>query len=310
MVAEAISDMKISFITPARLRTSQAALGCVTFGREIDKDAAHELMDYAYSKGICLFDTAQAYGNGASEAIVGEWIATRRPPPHAVTVATKILPPYDPVTIADAFGESLVRLEGDAIDLFYLHRWDESAETLEALAALDGLVQSGFVRALGVSNFNLPQLERVIALQEKLGLTKFSVLQNNQNVAVSDITPDMLRFCSAKDISIITYSPLGAGFLTGKHKQGVEPGSRFDMVPGHQDIYFRDEAYRRLARLEFIASRTGKSKEHLALAWAFHRPQVASVLIGGRVPSHVDQALAAMDYDDEEIFMELGADTL
>ena len=302
--------MKISFITPARLRVSQVGLGCVTFGREIDKEAAHALLDHAYANKVCMFDTAQAYGNGASEAIVGEWMSSRMPPAHSVTVATKILPPYDPIHIAEAFGDSLIRLEGDAIDLLYLQRWDESAETLEGLAALDGLVQSGFVRAIGVSNYSFAQLEKALKLQEQYGLTKFSALQNNQNVAVSDVTPDLLRLCAVHNVAVVTYSPLAAGFLSGKHQQGVEPGPRFDVVPGHQDIHVRDEAYRRLARLQFVASRTDQSPTQLALSWALHRPQVASVLVGGRTADQLDQALAALDYNDEAVMEELSADTL
>ena len=80
----------------------------------------------------------------------------------------------------------------------------------------------------------------------------------------------------------MTYSPLGAGFLTGKHQHGVQPGSRFDLVPGHQDVYFHDEAYRRLARLESVAPAPDTRQAHLALAWALHQPGVASVLVGGR----------------------------
>src|SRR5204862_2036273 len=107
---------------------------------------------------------------------------------------------------------------------------------------------------------------------------------------------------------IVTYSPLGAGFLTSKHQRGVEPGSRFALIPGHQRIYFHEAAWRRLARLEAVAARTGHSQAHLALAWALHQPGVASVLVGGRTPAHLDQALAAEAFDDPAIFAELEAD--
>jgi len=95
--------------------------------------------------------------------------------------------------------------------------------------------------------------------------------------------------------------------LTGKHQQGVQPGSRFDRVPGHQDVYFNADACRRLARLESVAARTGFSHAHLALAWALHQPEVASVLVGVRSPAHLEQALAAQAFDDRELFAELSA---
>lgn len=294
--------LKTIAITPANLRVSEIGLGCVTFGREIDEADAHVLLDHAYARGVNFFDTASAYSQGASESIIGRWIASRRP---SVTVATKILPPYEPARIADVVGECSQRLGLAAIDLLYLHRWDATAESPSALAALDALVRAGKVRALGVSNYNLLQLETALALQEQHGLERFSVVQNNHNLAVSDVSANLRQFCAARKIAIVTYSPLGAGFLTGKHRNGVQPGSRFDLVPGHQDVYFHEEAYRRLARLESVAARTGHSQAHLAFAWALHQPGIASVLVGGRTPAHLDQALAALAFDDPAILLDL-----
>lgn len=283
--------MKLSVITSAALPVSQVGLGCVTFGREIDETAAHALLDHAYAHGVCLFDTAAAYGGGASEQIIGRWLASRRP--RDITVATKILPPYESVNV-DA---SLQRLGVGQIDLLYLHQWHESA--LSVGAALDDLVSSGKVKGLGVSNFTLAQLRAAGA--------RFSVVQNNHNLAVSDVGADLREYCAAQDIAIITYSPLGAGFLTSKHQREVQPGSRFDLVPGHQAAYFHDAAWSRLARLEAVAAHTGHAQTHLALAWALHQPDIASVLVGGRTPAHFDQALAALTFNDPALFAELEA---
>ena len=299
--------MQASLITPAQLRVSHVGLGCVTFGREIDPAVSHDLLDRAYACGVTLCDTAAAYANGESERIIGQWLASRRHPRGAVTVATKILPPYEPARLADVVGASLIRLGVEIIDLLYLHRWDATGELLENLVALDAVVRSGKVRALGVSNYNQQQLEAALTLQEEHGLERFSVMQNNHNIAVSDVSAEFRRFCVEQNIAIVTYSPLGAGFLTGKHQLGVQPGSRFDRVPGHQDVYFHADAYRRLARLESVAARTGFSQAHLALAWALHQPDVASVLVGVRTPAHIEQALAAQAFDEPELFAELSA---
>ncbi|HEY6168495.1 MAG TPA: aldo/keto reductase, partial [Verrucomicrobiae bacterium] len=279
--------MNTTVITPAALRVSQIGLGCVTFGREIDEAAAHVLLDHAYARGVTVFDTASAYAQGASERILGRWLASRHPADGSVTVATKILPPYEPERIIEAVGESLQRLGVATIDLLYLHRWDATAESPAALAALDGLVRAGKVRALGVSNCNQHQLETALALQQQHGLQRFNVVQNNHNLAVSDVSEGFRQFCAARQIAIVTYSPLGAGFLTGKHQRGVQPGSRFDLVPGHQEVYFHDAAYRRLAQLESVASHTGHTQAHLALAWALHQTGIACVLVGGRTPAHL-----------------------
>ena len=300
--------MNVTTIAPAGIPISKIGLGCVTFGREIDEPAAILLLDHAVSRGVTLLDTASAYGQGASESIIGRWIASRRPAPGSLAISSKILPPYEPHRIAASVRESLQRLQVPAIDLLYLHRWDATAEEPPALAALEELVRSGSVRALGVSNYNQQQLATAVAFQRRHGWTPFTVLQNNHNLAVSDVSPSYREFCATNGIAIVTYSPLGAGFLTGKHRRGVEAGSRFDIVPGHQDVYFHESSWQRLTRLESIAARTGHSQAHLALAWALHQPGIASVLVGGRTPAHLDQAFAALAFDVPELFAELTED--
>lgn len=264
-------------------------LGCVTFGREIDEAASFALLDHAWGRGVRHFDTAAAYGGGASETILGKWLASRKP--EGITVATKILPQCEHIDITP----SLKRLGVDQIDLLYLHQWHETA--IQAGPALDELVRTGLVRQLGASNFTLEQLQAVGP--------RFSFVQNNHNLAVSDVSDEFRAHCTAHGISIITYSPLGAGFLTGKHQNGVQAGSRFEIIPGHQQVYFHESAYQRLAKLEATAKRTGHSQAHLALAWALHQPGSDTVLIGGRTPAHLDQAFAALDFDDETILNQL-----
>ena len=275
-------------MSPKPATFSRIGLGCVTFGREIGEAASFALLDHALERGITHFDTAAAYGGGASETILGKWLASRKP--ADITVATKILPPYDRIDITD----SLRRLGIDHIDLLYLHQWHETA--LKAAEALEKLP----VRRFGASNVTLDQLR-------DLG-PRFSVIQNNHNLAVSEVSDALRDYCAAHEIAIVTYSPLGAGFLTGKHQNGVQAGSRFEIIPGHQQVYFHNAAYQRLARLEAIAKRTGHSQAHLALAWALHQPGIACTLIGGRRPAHIDQAFAAFHFTEEAVFSELSLD--
>lgn len=286
-------------------RLSPIGLGCVTFGREIDQAASFAMMDHAWTRGITVFDTAAAYADGASERVVGAWLAARQPDPAALVVATKLLPPYTPENIAASVAGSLARLGRPSLDLLFLHRWDASAETPTALMALDALVRAGKVRALGGSNFSAEQLARVLQQQRDLGLTPLRVLQNNHNLAIRGVDAELKQLCATAGIAIMTFSPLGAGFLTGKHRAGVQPGSRFELIPGHQPLYFQDTAFRRLARLEAVAARTGRPQVELALAWALHQPQIATVLIGGRTPAQLDQALAALAVDDAALLAEL-----
>lgn len=280
----------MSSVGPSSSRP-RIGLGCVTFGREIDEAASFELLDLAFARGVTHFDTASAYGAGASETILGKWLASRKP--DGITVATKILPPYDHIDLTP----SLKRLGVEQIDLLYLHQWHDTA--LQAATTLQSLLHSNQIKSLGASNVTLDQLRA-------LG-PRFRVIQNNHNLAVSDVTDALRDYCAAKDIAIVTYSPLGAGFLTGKHQNGVQAGSRFEIIPGHQQVYFHDTAYQRLARLEAIAKRTGHSQAHLALAWALHQPGIDTVLIGGRTPAHLDQAFAALEFTDEAVLTELSA---
>jgi aryl-alcohol dehydrogenase-like predicted oxidoreductase len=290
---------------PSAPPISPLCLGSSTFGREIDRTAAFALMDGAVERQINFFDTAATYSAGAAEEIIGAWLASRRPDPAKLMVATKIYPPFTPEAIDQATAASARRLGVETIDLLYLHKWDAGAETPEALTALDGLVKAGRVRSLGVSNFTEPQFRTVLELQKRLGLPAFRLLQNNNNLAVRDVTPELRQLCSDFGVGIVTYSPLGAGFLTGKHRGGVTPGSRFDLVPGHQAVYFKPECERRLARLAEISARTGHPMAHLALSWAMHRSGVVSVLIGGRGPAHLDQAFAALALEAPELWAEL-----
>ncbi|HMI02101.1 MAG TPA: aldo/keto reductase [Pedobacter sp.] len=284
---------------------SRIGLGCVTFGREIDAAASFKMMDHARNNGVTFFDTAAAYSNGASETIVGKWLRSRGAASLSIVISTKVLPPFAPENLALSVNGSLMRLGTEAIDVLFLHRWDSSLESVETLKALDGLLCSGKVRALGASNFTLGQLRNIVSIQKNHGLAAFSYVQNNHNLAVSDIGIAFEQFCILNNIDIITYSPLGAGFLTGKHQNGIYPGSRFDLITGHQDVYFNEKAQRRLHQLLLIAGKTGYNPVHLALAWALHQLAVTSVLIGGRTTAHLDQAFLALNFDDPDIFAEL-----
>jgi aryl-alcohol dehydrogenase-like predicted oxidoreductase len=113
--------------------------------------------------------------------------------------------------------------------------------------------------------------------------------------------------CVDHDIKIVTYSPLGAGFLTGKYSNGVGSNTRFSLIKGHQDIYFNETSFERLNQLQKVSALTGYSTSHLALAWALHQPHVTSVLVGGRSREQLAQALSALTFYNLDIFNELAS---
>ena len=272
---------------------SKIGLGCVTFGREIEKAVAFPLLDHAVEKGIFFWDTAAVYGNGASETIIGEWICNNPSAAQQISVSTKILPPYNEKVLEAILNESLIRLRRNFLDVLYLHNWHETAANPGVLRKISEIINKGVVGEFGLSNFNYQQLKQVLDSCQEFDLKKPRFIQNNYNFAVSDLSPDMVRLCSEHNIEIITYSPLGAGFLTGKHVAGVTPGSRFDLMPAHQKIYFTEQSQHRLAVLLRVSEKNGIPLPKLALAWAFDQPFVSRVLIGVREKRHIDQALEA-----------------
>jgi 1-deoxyxylulose-5-phosphate synthase len=276
------------------LVVSSIGLGCVTFGREIDEPTSRGVLDHAFEQGLTLLDTASAYGEErASERVLGRWLRDRGMRDEVV-LCTKITPPLTRDGVLDSVDESLMHLKTDRIDLLQIHAWDETNDAGEWLGALDEVVQAGKARALGCSNVTLPQLETALEIQTGLGGRMESV-QPIYNLVHRELESGLLPLCVEEEIGVMTYSPLGAGFLTGKYQLGgpIPPGTRFDIKPGHQPIYFSPHGWRVLAELHDESVETGISMVQLALRWAFSRSGVTSVLVGCRTPAHVDQALTA-----------------
>lgn len=275
------------------LHVSSLGLGCVTFGREIDRDTSFAILDHALAHGITLLDTAEAYHKGASESILGEW-HTARHCRDKITLATKVTLPLTRDRILAAAEDSLRRLRTDRIDLYQLHTWDAQTPLEETLDALQQLLRQGKVRHIGCSNFNADQLRASLRIAEANGEIPLSSVQPPYNLVQREIEADLIPCCRHHHLGILSYSPLAAGFLTGKYSRSgpVPEGTRFDVIPGHQDIYFHDRAFDIVDRLRELSTQSGLSMHHLALAWVLHQPGITSTLIGARTPAHIDQALA------------------
>ncbi len=276
------------------LRVSSLGMGCVTFGREIDRLAAFEILDYATEQGINLLDTAAAYGNGASESVVGEWIADRRSRTR-VLLATKVHGSLQENEIIESLENSLKRLRTDCVDLFQLHLWNAHTPLSETLNALDKVVRQGKARYVGCSNWKAWQMCKALVMSAKEGNVRFESIQPPYNLVQREIEAELLPLCSDQHIGVISYSPLAAGFLTGKYRQGqsIPKGTRFDVMPGHQPIYFTPSGFETLARLDQLALTTGRSRAQLALAWVLRQSAITCMLFGARSRAHVDQALEA-----------------
>lgn len=293
------------------LTVSSLGMGCVTFGREIDAEQSFRVLDRAIERGITLFDTAEAYAAGASETVLGDWIAERGVRDRIV-LATKVAGVLTRERILESAEQSLKRLKTDRIDLFQLHNWDDETPLEETLSALTDLVQQGKARYVGVSNWAADQLQQAQQTAAAHGFAPLQSVQPPYNLVQREIESDLLPLCASENVGVVAYSPLGAGFLTGKYRRDapVPKGTRFDVIPGHQPIYMHDHGFAVLDRLLTVAERLDQPPPRLAMAWVLNQPHVTSVLIGGRSPEHVDQAFEAEALQlDEQILTALAKES-
>ncbi len=301
---------------------SRLGLGCATFGREIDEAGSFKIMDAALESGITLFDTAESYGGGqarqhrrdrlgiedvrevsgemhSSEKILGRWMKCRGVRSQ-VTIQTKVSANKSRQEVQQALEGSLRRLQTDYVDLYMFHKYDPEVPLEEGLAALDRGEKAGRIGCSGCSNFSAGQLSEALGLSRRKGLPRLGVVQPIYNLACREIETDLLSLCQRQQVGVVTYSPLGAGFLAGKYAadQGKIPqGTRFDVIPGHVDVYFHQRSFRVVEQLRRMAARTGLSMVQLAMGWVLNREGVDSVLIGARHTGHLDNALRAMGMD-------------
>jgi aryl-alcohol dehydrogenase-like predicted oxidoreductase len=247
----------------------------------------------AFDAGITWVDTAEVYGAGVSEGIVGTALAGRR---DAVVLATKVAPApeghgFRPDQVRAACDASLERLGADVIDLYQLHWPDETGVPIEdTWGAMAGLVEAGKVRAVGASNFDRPMLESCEAIRH------VDSLQQEFSMLVLD-DRDLIRWCGEHGIGVVTYSPLGVGFLTGRYTR--EEAARIDDwragEAGWSAPERLDEIFRVVDGLRPVADRLECSMGQLALAWNVAQPGVTAAIAGSRSSDHIKENAAAGD---------------
>jgi aryl-alcohol dehydrogenase-like predicted oxidoreductase len=285
------------------LKVSRLCLGCMTFGREIDEAASLPIIQRALDAGVNFFDTANVYGNGASEIIVGKALKAQR---HSIVLASKVFGqmgkgPNDRglsrYHIMQAVEDSLRRLQTDHLDLYQVHRWDADTPIDESMRALDDLVQQGKVRYLGCSNFAGWQLIKALWTSDVNGLARFESVQPPYSLVRREIEHELLPACQDQQVAVIPYSPLAGGFLSGKYERGgaIPQGSRFDVAKRYQDIYLNDKSFRVVDRLKAYAEERGMPKEQLAIAWVAAHPAVTAPIIGARTEEQLEQGLASVE---------------
>ena len=242
----------------------------------------------------------------SSELILGRWLQARGC--HAdVTVCTKVSTGNSPENIARGVRDSCQRLGVDQIDLYMLHSPDEQVPIDETLDALNQEVSARRIDSIGCSNHSGQQLRDALAASQRLGLSRFEAIENIYNLAHRTAEEDILPVCAEQKVSFIAYSPLGAGFLTGKYtpdRDQLPSGTRFHVIPGHCDVYFSDEGFQVVDQLRKKSAKLGLSMAYLAGAWVTRNSHVGCTLFGARTCEHIDNAIAALEAADRQDLFE------
>ena len=266
------------------------------FGQGESEEEAFRIMDAAWSLGITMFDTADAYGGGRSETMIGRWMSSRG---HRPQLTTKT---FNPMERGEDHGlsrsrvirqieSSLDRLGAEEVDLYLAHEFDPDTPLEETVATFTGLVEVGLIKAWGVSNFDAAQLRSILDYgQPAVAQNSYSLLDRGDEAGV-------LGLCFEFGIAYTAFSPLAGGWLTGKYKRDeVAPaGSRMALRPGPYEHLRTDRTFDALDRFAEIASHRGTDASALAIAWLLAQPTVTAVVVGPRRPEHLEGALHAAD---------------
>ena len=315
--------MTCRYIGRSGLRVSPICLGTMTFSTQCDKKEAFKIMDKAYDAGVNFYDTAELYPvppkanlAGITEEIVGEWMQSK--PRDSIILATKVagaasgwfVPPIrhgltaiDRFHIERAVEGSLKRLQTNYIDLYQMHWPDTVVPIEESLEAFDRLVQSGKVRYIGTSNDTAYGTTKALMISKYEGYARFESIQNNFSLLNRRFLDELATVCQKEQISLLPYSPLAGGVLSGKYNQNKDAQGRFS------DYLRSPNARQRLMAQRFMNDKTLASTQKylkiaadfgldpvtMATAWSKQFDFVASTIIGATNAEQLDATLAAMD---------------
>lgn len=318
--------MQYRYIGKSGLRVSPICMGTMTFGTQTpDEKEAFRIMDKAYDAGVNFYDTAELYPvppsgklAGLTEEIVGRWLKSK--PRDSIILASKVagaangwfVPPIrhrmtamDSFHIERAIEGSLKRLGTDYIDLYQMHWPDSLIPIEETLKAFDRLVQSGKVRYLGTSNDTAYGTSKALITSDFKGLARFQSIQNNFSLLNRRVLDELAVLCEKEEISLLPYSPLAGGVLSGKYNQVNNTQGRFVAYINSSDKrqrlmaerFANDKALASVQKYLKIAKDAGLHPVTMAIAWSKQFSFVASTIIGASTPEQLDATLAAMDVE-------------
>jgi aryl-alcohol dehydrogenase-like predicted oxidoreductase len=299
------------------LKVSALCLGAMTFGESktfmkgvtSSDDEGRQVFDRAIERGVNLIDTANVYSEGRSEELVGEWSKGKR---HRLLVATKCrFPigfgqgekpgPHDMGLgrkhIMEACEASLRRLKMDTIDLYQVHMQDVTVRIDETMRALSDLVTQGKVRYVGCSNYTGYRLVESLWASEKLGASRYESVQLQWSLLERGAEREVVPACRAFGVGVLVWSPLAAGFLSGKYRRGQPPpaGARLTEWKDTMKRIGQDRSYDLMDKLDVVAKRREATPAQISLAWLLAKSEVTSVILGARNVAQLDDNLKATE---------------
>jgi aryl-alcohol dehydrogenase-like predicted oxidoreductase len=290
---------------------SSLCLGTMTFGVETDEQGAHRQLDRFAEVGGTLVDTADVYGDGRSEEIIGRWFASRPAEiTEPVVLATKGRFPLDDSPnaaglsarhLTRALDASLRRLGVEAVDLYQVHAFDPWTPLEETLRTLDGFVRAGKIRYYGLSNFTGWQLTKAVHLARALNVAGPVTLQPQYSLLVREIEWEIVPAAMDAGLGLLPWSPLGGGWLSGKYRRDERPtgATRLGEDPDRGMEAYSRRGMRRtwevIDVVQKIAGERGVSMAEVALAWVTARPAVTSTILGARTVEQLEANLRAAE---------------
>ncbi len=290
---------------------SNYALGTMTFGAEAPEDVSHAILDSYLAAGGNFIDTADVYSAGASEEIIGRWLARRTDARERVVIATKGrfpmgISPNDVGTsrrhLTRALDDSLRRLGVEQIDLYQMHAWDPITPLEETLRFLNDAVRRGKIAYYGFSNYLGWQLTKSVHVAKAHGWSAPVTLQPQYSLLVREIELEIVPAALDAGIGLLPWSPLGGGWLSGKYQRDVPPAGATRLgenptrgMEAWQDRNDNPRTWDVIGAVESVAAARGVSAAQVALAWLAGRPAVTSVILGARTTKQLADNLAAAD---------------
>lgn len=284
------------------INVSKICLGTMTFGYTLDEKESKVLIKKALDSGINFFDTANVYGRGRSEEILGEAIKERR---EELVVASKVFWSFrqpEASGLPRAFvlkelEDSLKRLQTSYIDIYYAHRYDSSVSAENILKTFNMAINDGKIRHIGASTMYAWELAKSLWVADKLALEPIQIIQPQYNLLYREEEREMLPLCKDQNIAVASWAPLAQGVLTGRYTRDKLADTARASGKDIQHWFLREKAFEIIDRLIEVAHEKKTTPAQVALAWVFSKEVITTPIVGISKAEHLEQAIEALDIE-------------